>query len=83
MSLAGHLSREMLEHYSHVRLEAKRQAVEALSARNKMADHVTKHVTNGQSESEEEFVNNRKRWSGREDLNLRPPGPEKGTSLSC
>src|SRR5262249_23005156 len=30
MSIAGHVSREMLDHYSHVRLEAKRRAVEAL-----------------------------------------------------
>ncbi len=30
MSLAGHVSREMLSHYSHIRLQAKRRAVEAL-----------------------------------------------------
>jgi hypothetical protein len=30
MSIAGHVSREMLEHYSHIRLEAKRRAVESL-----------------------------------------------------
>ena len=30
MALAGHLSRAMLERYSHVRMEAKRQAVEAM-----------------------------------------------------
>ena len=30
MSLAGHLSRRMMEHYSHVRMERKRDAVEAL-----------------------------------------------------
>ena len=29
-SIAGHLSKKMLEHYSHVRLAAKRQAVRAL-----------------------------------------------------
>lgn len=34
MAIAGHVSREMLEHYSHVRQEAKRKAVAAL-------DHVT------------------------------------------
>ena len=28
--MAGHLSKKMLDHYSHVRLAAKRQAVEAL-----------------------------------------------------
>ncbi len=30
MSIAGHVSREMLEHYSHIRQEAKRRAVKAL-----------------------------------------------------
>jgi integrase len=32
-SISGHLSRRMLEHYSHVRVEAKRQALDALDAR--------------------------------------------------
>jgi len=32
-SISGHLSRRMLEHYSHVRIEAKRNALEALDAR--------------------------------------------------
>ena len=31
MALAGHLSRAMLERYSHIRMNAKRQAVESLS----------------------------------------------------
>ena len=31
MALAGHLSRAMMEHYSHVRMEAKRTAVEGLA----------------------------------------------------
>ena len=30
MSIAGHVSREMLEHYSHIRIQAKRKAVESL-----------------------------------------------------
>ena len=30
MSIAGHVSREMLTHYSHIRQEAKRKAVAAL-----------------------------------------------------
>ena len=32
-SISGHLSRRMLEHYSHVRVEAKREALDALDAR--------------------------------------------------
>lgn len=31
MSIAGHVSRKMLERYSHIRMDAKRRAVEALS----------------------------------------------------
>lgn len=30
MAIAGHVSREMLEHYSHIRQQAKRKAVESL-----------------------------------------------------
>jgi integrase len=28
-SISGHLSRRMLEHYSHIRIDAKRQALDA------------------------------------------------------
>lgn len=31
MAIAGHVSRRMLEHYSHIRMEAKRTAVEAIA----------------------------------------------------
>jgi integrase len=31
MAIAGHVSREMLEHYSHIRMQAKREAVESLN----------------------------------------------------
>jgi hypothetical protein len=33
MALAGHVSQKMLQHYSHVRQEAKREAVNVLSAK--------------------------------------------------
>jgi integrase len=36
-AISGHLSRKMLEHYSHVRLEAKRRAVELLDSQNRPA----------------------------------------------
>ena len=39
-SITGHLSRRMLEHSSHVRLETKRQALEALDARRTDPDSV-------------------------------------------
>jgi integrase len=32
MSIAGHLDRKMLEHYSHIRAKAKRRAVDAISS---------------------------------------------------
>jgi hypothetical protein len=34
MAIAGHVSREMLEHYSHICMEAKRQAVAAIESYN-------------------------------------------------
>ena len=30
MSIAGHLSRNMIEHYSHIRMDAKRRATDAI-----------------------------------------------------
>jgi len=46
MSIAGHVSARMLAHYSHVRLKAKRDALEALSDRSHLDGHVTINVTN-------------------------------------
>jgi integrase len=31
LSIAGHVSRKMMEHYSHIRMEAKREAIDALT----------------------------------------------------
>jgi len=44
MSIAGHVSQKMLAHYSHVRIEAKRKALDALVA-VKSSGYVTNHVT--------------------------------------
>jgi len=33
MAIAGHVSRKMLEHYSHIRMDAKRRAVAAIAQR--------------------------------------------------
>ncbi len=33
MAIAGHISREMLQHYSHIRTEAKRKALEAIATK--------------------------------------------------
>ena len=38
-SISGHLSRRMLEHYSHIRIDAKRQALDALDAARRAAAH--------------------------------------------
>jgi integrase len=46
MAIAGHVSRRMLERYSHVRMEAKRTAMETLATSSKMAGYDTNHDTN-------------------------------------
>jgi hypothetical protein len=38
MSIAGHVSRTMLSRYSHVRIEAKRRALDEIAARQRAAD---------------------------------------------
>jgi hypothetical protein len=75
MAIAGHVSRDMLEHYSHVRLEAKRAAVEALSRRR---PEKLGYVTDGQEQGGTDIASSRKVWSGREELTLRPMVPKKG-----
>jgi hypothetical protein len=46
MAIAGHVSRHMLERYSHVRMEAKRSAMETLAVSTRMAGCDTSHDTN-------------------------------------
>src|ERR1022692_1027312 len=38
MSIAGHVSRSMLSRYSHVRMEAKRRALDEVAARQRAAE---------------------------------------------
>jgi hypothetical protein len=38
MSIAGHVSRAMLSRYSHVRIEAKRRALDDIAARQRAAE---------------------------------------------
>jgi hypothetical protein len=38
MSIAGHVSRAMLSRYSHVRMEAKRRALDEIAARQRAVD---------------------------------------------
>jgi Phage integrase family len=45
-SIAGHVSEKMLEHYSHIRLDAKRTALDALARRVKTEGYGTFDGTN-------------------------------------
>ena len=45
MSIAGHVSQRMLAHYSHVRIEAKRKALDALAVGVKKAGYDTTNDT--------------------------------------
>jgi len=45
MAIAGHVSPRMLAHYSHVRLDAKRQALDALSSKGSRGSYGTNNVT--------------------------------------
>ena len=42
MSIAGHVSRQMLSRYSHLRNEAKRKALEEIYARQTAAEAATR-----------------------------------------
>jgi hypothetical protein len=42
MSIAGHVSRAMLSRYSHVRMEAKRRALDEIATRQNAADEKRK-----------------------------------------
>lgn len=50
MSIAGHVSRAMLSRYSHVRMEAKRRALDEVAARQRAAD--AKRLENEKRKSE-------------------------------
>jgi hypothetical protein len=64
MDIAGHVSSRMLRRYSHIQLEAKRAAIQALSNRPKTVTsagfsegtNVTKHVTKSAEIGETESV---------------------------
>lgn len=51
MAIAGHVSRRMLERYSHVRMEAKRTAMESLSKGSEMGGYDTNNDTNALAQS--------------------------------
>jgi len=51
MAIAGHVSSRMLEHYSHIRMDAKRKALEGLSGKAVTGGYDTKNVTNSDGET--------------------------------
>jgi integrase len=52
MSIAGHVSRAMLSRYSHVRMEAKRRALDEIAARQRAADEKRKLESERQRQAE-------------------------------
>jgi len=55
-SISGHLSRRMLEHYSHIRIDAKRQALDALDAARRATPHNGDGNGDGANETEIQTV---------------------------
>ena len=51
MGIAGHVSKKMLQHYSHVRLEAKRNALDALSMKGDSGDTTEGYDTNNDTKT--------------------------------
>ena len=51
MSIAGHVSRAMLSRYSHVRMEAKRRALDEIAARQRAADEKRKNEAERQQQA--------------------------------
>jgi hypothetical protein len=51
MSIAGHVSRAMLSRYSHVRMEAKRRALDEIAARQRAADDKRKEEAERQEQA--------------------------------
>jgi integrase len=52
MSIAGHVSRAMLSRYSHVRMEAKRRALDEIASRQRAADEKRKEDAERQAQVE-------------------------------
>jgi regulator of PEP synthase PpsR (kinase-PPPase family) len=51
MSIAGHVSRAMLSRYSHVRMEAKRRALDEIAARQRAVDERRKAEVDHQQQA--------------------------------
>ena len=78
MAIAGHVSRQMLEHYSHVRLDLKRKALDGIATRRgnlegKPASYDTNHVTIQALDGTDRDVTYRKGLVG--ERGFEPPTP--------
>lgn len=51
VSIAGHVSRAMLSRYSHVRMEAKRRALDEIATRQRAADQKRKEEAERQRQA--------------------------------
>jgi integrase len=66
MDIAGHVSKQMLKHYSHIRMEAKRSALEAIvNRRPAKANPDQEEPTSASKLESSPWSNNRSRGEGR------------------
>jgi integrase len=58
MAIAGHVSRRMLEHYSHIRMDAKRTALDSLTPVFQVGVHQNVHqISASEAEAESKLLN--------------------------
>jgi len=62
MAISGHVSRRMIEHYSHIRMEAKRAALDAI-AKPASDGAVAQNWTQPQIEEKTTLANERPGWT--------------------
>jgi hypothetical protein len=64
MSIADHVSRAMLSRHSHVRMEAKRRALDEIAARQRVADDKRHEAAERQQQDVCDFWHSRRASSG-------------------
>ena len=62
MSIAGHISRALLSRYSHVRMEAKRRALDEIAERQRAADEKRKEDAERQQQAAARHAGSRRIW---------------------
>jgi hypothetical protein len=72
LALMGHLSQQMMEHYPHIRMAAKREAVEILNITAKPRGHVRESPEARPKPVVQRTVSDLKEWSHPPGLNRRP-----------